>query len=108
MAGYDPRAALDLWELMRCVEEDAAAAGQAVSVENRFALLRTHPTSEVRSKALEKDMESAMRLWREKMPTRKKAAEIVSTASASAGADGGSTGSDKGAEGSKGDAVAAT
>ncbi len=47
-AGYDPRAALDLWELMAAVEADAAQTGQAVSMENRFALLRTHPTSQVR------------------------------------------------------------
>lgn len=47
-AGYDPRAAYDLWELMACVEDDAVAMGQGISVENRFTLLRTHPTSEVR------------------------------------------------------------
>lgn len=49
-AGYDPRAASDLWELMACVEDDAAAMGQGISVENRFSLLRTHPTSDVRQK----------------------------------------------------------
>lgn len=49
-AGYDPRAASDLWELMACVEDDAAAMGQGISVENRFTLLRTHPTSDVRLK----------------------------------------------------------
>ncbi|KAK8853164.1 hypothetical protein IAR55_003865 [Kwoniella newhampshirensis] len=64
-AGYDPRAATDLWELMAAVEIDAAASGHPVSVENRFALLRTHPTSEARLQALEKDMPDAMKRWKE-------------------------------------------
>lgn len=64
-AGYDPRAASDLWELMACVEDDAAAMGQGISVENRFSLLRTHPTSDVRQKALSKDMEGALKIWRD-------------------------------------------
>jgi predicted Zn-dependent protease len=68
MAGYDPRAALDLWELMACVEEDARNMGQSTNVENRFALLRTHPTSEDRQDALQKDLNGAMRLWREHAP----------------------------------------
>lgn len=71
MAGYDPRAALDLWELMSCVEEDAISQGQAISIENRFALLRTHPTSDVRQRALEKDLDKAMRLFREHAPRRR-------------------------------------
>ena len=68
MAGYDPRAALDLWELMACVEEDARNTGQSTNVENRFALLRTHPTSEDRQDALQKDLDGAMRLWKEHSP----------------------------------------
>ena len=68
MAGYDPRAALDLWEFMSCVEADALAAGQSQTVEDRFALLRTHPTSEERQTALSKDLDGAMRLWRENAP----------------------------------------
>lgn len=48
LAGYDPRSAHDLWDLMSAVEADGLAAGQTVSVENRFALLRTHPPSDVR------------------------------------------------------------
>ena len=67
-AGYNPRAALDLWELMRCVEQDAEMSGQSTSIENKFAILRTHPTSEDRHKALEKDLDKAMRLWRQHMP----------------------------------------
>jgi predicted Zn-dependent protease len=72
-AGYDPRAAVDLWELMACVEADAAAAGQPVSVADRFALLRTHPASIERQKALELDMPGAMELWRESMPKSRQA-----------------------------------
>lgn len=48
IAGYDPRAMLDLWGLMACVEEDAQRMGQSVSIENRLQLLRTHPTSQAR------------------------------------------------------------
>ncbi|ORX40643.1 peptidase family M48-domain-containing protein [Kockovaella imperatae] len=67
-AGYDPRAALDLWDLMRAVEEDMEMAGQKTTMENRFALLRTHPTSDDRQKALQKDLDGAMKLWRERLP----------------------------------------
>lgn len=65
-AGYDPRAAQDLWELMSAVEADNAAKGQT-SIENRFALLRTHPTSDERHAALEKDMQRAVGIWKEHM-----------------------------------------
>ncbi|WWC91647.1 uncharacterized protein L201_006593 [Kwoniella dendrophila CBS 6074] len=69
-AGYDPRAAQDLWELMAAVEADAEAAGQAVKVENKFAMLRTHPTSEARQEALAKDMPAALKIWRDHIPKR--------------------------------------
>jgi predicted Zn-dependent protease len=73
-AGYDPRAALDLWELMSCVEEDAVRSGRSSkSIEQMVGFLRTHPTSEARMRALEKDMEGAMRTWREHLPARPKA-----------------------------------
>ncbi|GAB1525538.1 hypothetical protein RhiTH_008701 [Rhizoctonia solani] len=62
-AGYDPRYALDLWEVMAAVEEDAAAAGQAVSVSDTFPFLRTHPSSLQRRKDLEKLMPKAMELF---------------------------------------------
>lgn len=76
-AGYDPRAALDLWEMMRAVEADAAQSGQTVSVENKFSLLRTHPTSEARQRALEGDMPEAMKLWRAHQPRPQKPAGQV-------------------------------
>jgi predicted Zn-dependent protease len=47
-AGYDPRAALDLWDLMAAVEADAASRGQPLSLSDRLSLLQTHPTSNVR------------------------------------------------------------
>jgi len=72
-AGYDPRAALDLWELMSCVEKDAVMAGQAVAVENKFALLRTHPTSETRQAALQVDIKKAMGIWEEHRPRKRPA-----------------------------------
>ncbi|KAL1409942.1 hypothetical protein Q8F55_003941 [Vanrija albida] len=63
IAGYDPRAMLDLWGLMACVEEDAQRAGQSVSIENRLQLLRTHPTSQARQEAIQHLMPKAMKLW---------------------------------------------
>jgi len=67
-AGYDPRAAQDLWELMAAVEADNASAGQT-TIENRFAMMRTHPTSDARHQALDKDMESALGIWKDHMKT---------------------------------------
>ena len=43
-----------------------------MSIESRLALLRTHPTSRDRQKALEQDMEGALKLWKEHLPLRKK------------------------------------
>lgn len=74
-AGYDPRAATDLWELMSAVEADNAAKGQT-SIENRFALLRTHPTSDERYAALEKDMEGALSIWKDHMATYWRGVEV--------------------------------
>lgn len=74
-AGYDPRASLDLWELMKCVEDDAVTLGKSVNAENKFGFLRTHPTSDERLGALEKDMPGAMRTWREHLPRRIREAE---------------------------------
>lgn len=75
-AGYDPRAAQDLWELMSAVEADNAAKGQGSGLENRFAMLRTHPTSQERYAALERDMESALGIWKEHMARYWKSVEL--------------------------------
>jgi len=47
-AGYDPRAALDLWDLMAAVEADTVARGQSLTLTDRLELLQTHPTSQNR------------------------------------------------------------
>ncbi|WVQ84705.1 hypothetical protein IAT38_006861 [Cryptococcus sp. DSM 104549] len=77
-AGYDPRGAQDLWELMACVEIDAAESGHPISMESKFALLRTHPNSEVRLQALAGDMPEAMKIWKKNI----KKAECCTTATA--------------------------
>lgn len=76
MAGYDPRGMADLWELMKCVEIDAEAAGHTSSLDNRVAFLRSHPTSDERHEVschianatddqkIEKLMPKAMEVWR--------------------------------------------
>lgn len=53
-AGYDPRCMLDLWELMSCVEADAAASGRPVSVGHKYNFLRTHPATVERQKVATK------------------------------------------------------
>lgn len=55
-AGYDPHAALDLWDLMTAVEADAVARGSPVSVADKFSLLQTHPPSHTRQDVGDKDM----------------------------------------------------
>jgi predicted Zn-dependent protease len=70
-AGYDPRAAQDLWELMTAVEADAIALGKSSGgVQDKFALLRTHPTSEERHAKLEEDMPEAINVWKEARATK--------------------------------------
>ncbi|KAH8085901.1 peptidase family M48-domain-containing protein [Filobasidium floriforme] len=64
-AGYDPRAALDLWDLMAAVEADAASRGQPLSLSDRLSLLQTHPTSNVRQDALARLMPKALELYKQ-------------------------------------------
>jgi len=63
-AGYDPQFAIDLWDVMAAVEEDAAASGQAISIQDRMTLLRTHPTSLQRQKNIQTILPKAMELYR--------------------------------------------
>ncbi|KDQ21509.1 hypothetical protein BOTBODRAFT_40272 [Botryobasidium botryosum FD-172 SS1] len=63
-AGYDPQFAIDLWDVMAAVEEDAAASGQAISIQDRMTLLRTHPTSLQRQKNIQSILPKAMELYR--------------------------------------------
>jgi len=63
-AGYDPQFAIDLWDVMAAVEEDAAASGQAISIQDRMTLLRTHPTSLQRQKNIQAILPKAMEFYR--------------------------------------------
>lgn len=65
---------IDLWELMRAVEEDATAAGQKAPLSDRVSFMRTHPTSETRHESLERDLASAMRLWKQNWPEKAESA----------------------------------
>lgn len=64
-AGYDPRSMLDLWELMAAVDADAEASGRHRSLDQQIALLRTHPTSEERQKAILDKLPRALNMMRE-------------------------------------------
>lgn len=76
-AGYDPRAAIDLWDLMAAVEADAASHGESPSLEDRLSLLRTHPTSQARQEAIARLMPKALGVFEESLkrggPLAKKA-----------------------------------
>jgi predicted Zn-dependent protease len=61
-AGYDPRAALDLWDLMAAVEADAAAQGTPVSIEDSLSFLHTHPTSQARQEVSPRDYKEVTNL----------------------------------------------
>ncbi|TXT11138.1 hypothetical protein VHUM_01889 [Vanrija humicola] len=80
VAGYDPRAMLDLWELMACVEEDAQRQGQSVPIENRLQLLRTHPTSQARQEAIQHLLPKAMKVWESRRSTKRAAIERLKAA----------------------------
>lgn len=63
---YNPRAAVSLWELMACVESDAAAAGQPISLGGeKFEFLQTHPNNGQRQRYLERLLPRALDLWKE-------------------------------------------
>lgn len=76
-AGYDPRAMLDLWELMAAVEADAESMGYTRSMETRFQLLRTHPTSEARQEAIARRLPKAMQLFQETRTPKRAAIEKI-------------------------------
>ncbi|KAL7415427.1 peptidase family M48-domain-containing protein [Mrakia frigida] len=80
-AGYNPRAAHALWELMDCVESDAAAAGQPISLGERFEFLQTHPNNAQRQKHIERLLPRATEIWRE----ARKAGSSTTTTTTTAG-----------------------
>lgn len=63
-AGFDPRAALQLWEILNEVEADTQEALGPRERAEQIALLRTHPTGEDRLKAIEALLPSAMKIWK--------------------------------------------
>lgn len=77
LAGYDPRAMLDLWELLAAVEAEAEASGRGKSLEQRFQLLRTHPTSQARQEAIAKNLPKAMKLWTEARAPKRATIEMI-------------------------------
>jgi predicted Zn-dependent protease len=76
-AGYDPRAAIRLWEILNEAEEDVEkegrhevekkenGKGEEMMIWDHVALLRTHPTGKERLQALEKRLPRAMEMYKE-------------------------------------------
>ncbi|GAA5947637.1 hypothetical protein JCM3765_001012 [Sporobolomyces pararoseus] len=85
-AGYDPRAAIRLWEILNEAEEDietegsyaidsaknnrpveggTEGEGEGKIIWDHVAMLRTHPTGKERLEHLRKRLPKAMELWRE-------------------------------------------
>lgn len=86
-AGYDPRAAIRLWEILneaeREVERDEAGAGGAGGGESMWwdewdahAWLRTHPTGEERLERLRERLPNAVKLYDEAVRSRKVETEV--------------------------------
>ncbi|KAG8905892.1 hypothetical protein FRB99_008033 [Tulasnella sp. 403] len=80
MAGYNPHAMLDLWDVMALVEEDAAASGTPISITDRLQFLKTHPTSLQRQRNIDKLLPNAMKLYN-KSPFRHMMSSPTTTAS---------------------------
>lgn len=62
---------------MDCVESDAAAAGQPISLGERFEFLQTHPNNAQRQKHIERLLPRATEIWRE---ARKAGSSTTTTA----------------------------
>lgn len=59
-AGYDPRAAMDLWDIMGQLEADMK---KSQSLDERVPFLRTHPTNHQRLEDIQKALPKAMALF---------------------------------------------
>lgn len=66
---------------MDCVESDAAAAGQPISLGERFEFLQTHPNNAQRQKHIERLLPRATEIWRE----ARKAGSSTTTTTTTAG-----------------------
>ncbi|GAA5898386.1 M48 family metallopeptidase [Sporobolomyces salmoneus] len=83
-AGYDPRAAIRLWEILNEAEEDIEHSGSHAidskeggkMIWEHVALLRTHPTGKERLEALRKRLPKAMELYEEAKKSRKVESEV--------------------------------
>ncbi|GAA5872980.1 hypothetical protein JCM16303_006900 [Sporobolomyces ruberrimus] len=99
-AGYDPRAAIRLWEILNEAEEDIEENGSrqiessrkpekppgggevevkekdTTMIWDHVALLRTHPTGQERLEALKKRLPRAMEIWKEAKASRKVEEEV--------------------------------
>lgn len=80
-AGYDPRAAVDLWDLMAAVEADSAAHGEPVSITDRLSLLHTHPTSQKRQEELARLLPKALKIYSEAIKAKSHTTSWLSTTS---------------------------
>jgi len=87
-AGYDPRAAIRLWEILNEAEKDIDQKGsydmsrvgeeetKEKMIWDHVALLRTHPTGEERLEALKKRLPKAMEIWKEAKQSRQVEEEV--------------------------------
>ncbi|KAK4702164.1 hypothetical protein P7C70_g4064, partial [Phenoliferia sp. Uapishka_3] len=64
-AGFDPRGALALWEILNEVEQDVQEIGEHGTITSRIALLRTHPTGEKRLQTLQQLLPNALEIYEE-------------------------------------------
>ena len=69
-AGFDPRGAVTLWEILTEVEEDVSETGEHGTITDHIALLRTHPTGEQRLSDLRDHLPRAIKLYEQSKKER--------------------------------------
>ncbi|KAM0789467.1 hypothetical protein ACM66B_000287 [Microbotryomycetes sp. NB124-2] len=74
-AGFDPRGAITLWEILNEVEADVSATGEHGTITDHIAFLRTHPTGERRIEDLKKAMPKAVKLYETALQERNRIRE---------------------------------
>ncbi|KAK4054637.1 glutamate--ammonia ligase [Microbotryomycetes sp. JL221] len=62
-AGFDPRGAITLWEILNEVESDISTTGEHGTITDHIDFLRTHPTGQQRLEDLNKSMPKALKLY---------------------------------------------
>lgn len=78
-AGFDPRGAVTLWEILTEAEEDVTETGEHGNITDHIALLRTHPTGEQRLSDLREHLPRAIKLY-EQSKKDAKALEAIKSA----------------------------